>query len=1125
MLGKRILLIVILLNSMYLCMGQRFNYTNYNVVSGLPSNQINKIHQDRNGRLWVATMNGVCKFDGKAFTKIDEVNILNNNPVKSIFEDHSGNLWFGTIRKGLVKYSGTGFSYFTTNEGLLSDIVNAVCEDKQGNIWIGTSEGLCEYDGKQFTNYTVAKGLVNNNIFDLLQDSKGRIWIATIGGVSMFDGTRFTNYTLDEGLVSNIVYCIRETREGKIWFGTYEGVSVFDGSNFKNYTLADGLPNERVEDLTQDKNGNIWIGTYGGGLAKIDNKESIVPIKLKDGVNNNIIKSIIEDREGNYWLGTWNGIYKYNGDRFISYTLEDGLSNNNILSVYADASNRIWFGTLAGGVNIYDGATFSNLNAENGLKSNTIWSIYQDKEGYFWFGTTNGPSRYNPSSHRLESLFPELENQIIYTILQDHKKNLYFGTDKGIYKFDGASFTRIGAGEGLVNDKVRVLFEDQQGKIWIGTQKGIYFMEGNRAYSFDEAYKLPKAPITSIIKDNFGNILISTYDYGVIRYNPRLQANPVTLINKKSGLSNERLLFNYLDKHNNLWLGTSEGVDCINWEKYLESGKIITVHYDKSNGYLGVESNAAAEDTAGNIWFATVNGVIRFNPVAGEIKPILPLVSIANIQLFLENVDWKKNKIEIDKHTGLPINMVLPYNNNHLSFICNGIYLTAPEELQYRYMLEGFEDQWSPSSKLNIASYSNISPGSYVFKVQVTANGRDWSVPVTYSFTIRPPLWKTPFFYLLYLVVGFGSILFAYRIRTRSLRKSQDLLRKKVDDRTRELQEKNFELAKLSLVASETDNAVMIFDEKLELEWVNTGYTKLTGYTLSEIRRDKGSTLRSLTSNPLVLEHLDECVKEKRSFIYESEIEHKNGQKKWASSTLTPILYQDGRLKNVVVIDTDITLRKNMEEQIRAALEEKGLLLREIHHRVKNNLQIIISLFNLQTSYVQDENAYKALKEGQDRIKSMALIHERFYQTDGLTKIDFDDYIKRLAENLMRSFKIKPDQVALKIHAERISLDIDTAVPCGLIINEVVSNSFKHAFKDGRKGEVAVTLEQVADDRFCLTMADNGVGFPEGYSAENSESLGIQLIQALTDQLEGTMKMENIPGAGVKFIIDFKLIN
>ena len=589
-----------------------------------------------------------------------------------------------------------------------------------------------------------------------------------------------------------------------------------------------------------------------------------------------------------------------------------------------------------------------------------------------------------------------------------------------------------------------------------------------------------------------------------------------------SSIPNSKILFNYLDRRNNLWLGTSNGIDKVNWPLFLRSGKIDVVRYDNSNGYPGLGSNACCEDVQGNIWLGTVEGLIKYDPKAGDLPFSLPSVSLEKIQLFFEDVDWSKFRLKTDEHTGLPVDMVLPYKSNHLNFICRGIYLTAPEEVRFRYLLDGFESGWSPPTALGQVAYSNLPPGEYNFKVQATANGRDWSTPVTFSFVIRPIIWKTPLFYSLYVIVGVGSIILTYKLRTRSLRRSKEVLKRMVDARTRELNEKNLELAKLSLVASETDNAVLIFNEDQELEWVNTGYTKMTGYTLEEVKAMKVAALPLLTTNREVLENLETCIQSKSSFIYESEIIHKNGLRRWASSTLTPILDERGRLKNIVVIDTDITLRRQMEEQIRTALEERGVLLREIHHRVKNNLQIIISLFNLQTSYVTDQNAYKALKEGQDRIKSMALIHERFYQTDGFSRIDFDDYIHRLADNLMKNLMVNPEQVSLNIHAEKISLDIDSAVPCGLIINEIMTNSLKHAFHDGRKGSVFLEFNQIPDERLKLIIGDTGCGMPLGFSVENADSLGIQLIIALTDQLEGDLEFETSPDHGTRYSIIFK---
>jgi len=1099
---------------------QRYNFATYSISDGLPNNQINKILQDRSGKLWVATMNGACWFDGKNFTKFDQDNILSNNVVKTIFEDKEGNIWLGTVRKGLCRFDGSNTKFFTTDDGLLSDIVNAVCQDNQGNIWIGTSEGLNKFDGKTFTSYTTVKGLVNNNVFSLFTDHRGRIWITTIGGVSCLDGTAFINYTTENGLVSNIAYCCTETGTGDIWIGTYEGVSVFDGKTFHNYTVKNGLMNDRVQDIIKDYNGNMWMATNGGGVAKVDDR-GFITLTSNQGLANNSVFSIIEDREGNYWFGTYNGLCKYNGDRFVTYTVEDGLSTNNIQTIFSD-SEFVWAGSLNGGLDRYDGIGFQHFSTENGLRSNTVWTIYKDKKGKLWFGTTNGVSVYDSLLAQFISPLYELNNLIIYSILEDKYGRMYFATDKGVYIYFNNDFTIINSSNGLENDKVRVLFEDKKGVMWVGTNKGIYYLKGQQAISFNDFYNIPKVPVTSICADTSGNMLISTFDFGLIRYDRESKTNPVTFLNKESGLFNDRVLFSFLDYNHNLWLGSPEGIDWIDWQGYLRTGKLNVVHYDKSNGYLGVESNAACADRDSNIWFGTVNGAIKYNSGSGNGRTSVPVVSITNLQLFLSNVDWKKRKIEVNNHTGLPENLVLAYNNNHLSFAFSGIYLTAPNEVRYRFILEGFDEDWSPVSLLNIANYSNISPGKYTFKVKATANGRNWSNPVTYTFEIKPPFWRTPIFYFIYVIAISGSLFLFIKSRTAGLRRTRDYLQGKVELRTRELKIKNQELAKLSLVASETDNAVLIFNDHFELEWVNEGFTKMTGFKQDEFIKQRGSNLSNITMNKRINEILKECVEEKKSFIYEALMQSKTGQEIWTSSTLTPIFNEAGKLKNVVIIDTDITYRKRMEEQITASLEEKGLLLREIHHRVKNNLQIIISLFNLQSSYIGDDKALKALKEGQDRVKSMALIHERFYQSDGLSKIDFDEYIKRLAENLFLSYGTDPEKIKLIIEAEKVSLDIDTAVPCGLIINELVSNALKHAFRPGDSGEIKVIFMNPDEQSHRLIISDNGKGLSPDTDISSPETLGMQLVSALTDQLEGTVTVDKTDGT--RFTIDFKKI-
>lgn len=219
-------------------------------------------------------------------------------------------------------------------------------------------------------------------------------------------------------------------------------------------------------------------------------------------------------------------------------------------------------------------------------------------------------------------------------------------------------------------------------------------------------------------------------------------------------------------------------------------------------------------------------------------------------------------------------------------------------------------------------------------------------------------------------------------------------------------------------------------------------------------------------------------------------------------------------------VQSELAERKRAEEQLIASLKEKEILLKEVHHRVKNNLQTISSLLRLQSDYIEDEKALASFKDSQSRIRSMALIHEKLYQSKDLYRIDFAEYIRELATNLLRSYSARFQPITLKINAQNIWLNIDTAIPCGLIINELVLNSLKHAFTPTiKKPRISIAIHSSDSDKFQLTISDNGVGFPKDLDFKDTESLGLQLVCTFTEQLEGTITLDN--NQGTKFIIEF----
>lgn len=215
----------------------------------------------------------------------------------------------------------------------------------------------------------------------------------------------------------------------------------------------------------------------------------------------------------------------------------------------------------------------------------------------------------------------------------------------------------------------------------------------------------------------------------------------------------------------------------------------------------------------------------------------------------------------------------------------------------------------------------------------------------------------------------------------------------------------------------------------------------------------------------------------------------------------------------------DITELKIAEAELKENIHQKEVLLKEVHHRVKNNLQVISSILNLQTSYISDPDTLTIMRECQDRIKSMAFIHESLYQSADLAKVNFTEYLQNLCNNLKYSYMSPDRNIALDFDIEEISLSLDSAIPCGLIVNELVSNCFKYAFKDQKEGVIKISLAKDTNNKI-LVVHDSGKGLPQGLDFRNTDSLGLQLVVTLVDQIDGEINYELSDGS--KFIINFK---
>ncbi|MDB6027717.1 MAG: putative Sensor histidine kinase [Verrucomicrobiales bacterium] len=301
--------------------------------------------------------------------------------------------------------------------------------------------------------------------------------------------------------------------------------------------------------------------------------------------------------------------------------------------------------------------------------------------------------------------------------------------------------------------------------------------------------------------------------------------------------------------------------------------------------------------------------------------------------------------------------------------------------------------------------------------------------------------------------------------------------------------------------------------------YTNPRWQKIAGLTLEESLGDGWFKAIHPDDAETVVKTWKAAAEAGEQFSLEFRFKKASGEIRWVHSRATIVMAANGKITGYVGTSEDITERKLNEEKIRAALQEKEVLLKEVHHRVKNNLQVITSMLNLQAGYIDDPQMLDLFRECQIRIKTIALIHETLYQTVDLAQINFGDYTRNLTSYIASSMSLGKKQVKVKVEMLPVTFSVDTAVPCGLIVNELVTNSFKHAFPNRLEGTVTVSLTDAHEGQYTLSVSDDGIGLPEGFDFQQSNSLGLVLVHALAGQVDGTVEVVN--ESGTTFNITF----
>lgn len=909
-----LILIPLLLAFFATTQAQQYNFRTYSVDHGLPQSQIIAMVQDNEGFIWFATQGaGLCRFDGTSFTYFSQEHGIPHTQIWNMICDTKGQIWVAT-EGGIARFNGKTFDRFALEEEIEEESVWSIFEDSRGQIWIGLpNEGVFRLDGNVFKRIRSTTGLPFDDGNCIMEDSRGNIWVGSFGyGLARFDGVEYHHYTSDDVLVGNYVTCVLEVANDEVWVGTEAGINVYDGKTIKPLENA-WLADQSVEDMMLDKDGNVWIATYDNGVFKW-NEHDPRHFTKDNGLPTNYLYSLMQDNVGNIWVGTnGGGVSKFEGEMFTHTTIADGLTGNVVMGIMQDSHGNFWFATEEG-LTKKSGDNYEYFTKDNGLPSNDLYYVYEDRHGAIWVSTFVGVSKIQDGQI---ITFGEPEGftySTATTFFEDEFGQLWAGADDGVYIYKEGRFALYNP-DSLLSAGVNRVYADSKGSMWFCTTEGVVNIQVDKAITYTTQDGLPSMDITDIWEDPTGKFWFLT-DRGLAI----LSKGRFYTITTKNGLASDNLYCMVFDG-NDLWVGSEKGIDRIYFDEYFEMDSTVK-HYGKSEGFKGVECNgwAAYMDVHGYLWFGTIAGATRYNKRHDNPSIVPPLVKLTSLRLFYEEVDWKEKCVnEIENYRDVPANPCLTYNDNHLTFDFIGLDFTTPEDVRYKFMLVGFDEEWQPETDQSTVTYSNLPPGDFTFKVIARNADGVWSNAVTYSFVIESPFWMRTWFYVISIPLGLGLFYLIILMRTRRIARSKRQLEEVVRLRTRDLRHQKREVEKLSIVASQTEDGIIIANAKGELTWMNQSMMRITGMNLDKFKQTFGTTVAEVSDFEDIKNFLKRINTKKESAHYDVIAPKMEGYKEedsWLSAALTPAYDEEGNLINIVMVYTDITERKKAEDQL-----------------------------------------------------------------------------------------------------------------------------------------------------------------------------------------------------------------
>jgi len=698
----------------------------WNTEDGLPQSSVIALTQTHDGYLWLGTLNGLARFDGKTFTRFNVNNTpgLPSNRIVFLFEDSKKNLWVGTETAGLcVIKNGVVQSFPETSAG---GIISCAFEDGGGNVWFSAENGkfFCWKDGKMDSRPTIFPAQLFYRAAHVFVSGKdGVIWHLQNGRVEKWRGDR-----LEKDF----------------------GASPWDGTH--------------ISATTEDAAGNLVVGTQGAGLFWFQADGSCVHIGKDDGLSHNIVLSLLLDREGNLWVGTdGGGLNRIKRKVFFSPA---GLSTETAQSVAQDAAGGLWVAFNSHGLAYWQ--TNSTTSYGIGTSSNA-WTVLVDKHQQIWAGT-RGEGLFQFMSYYFQPVADAQKiGREIYVLFEDRAGKIWAGGENGLGSFDGTTWNFFTAHDGLPASAVRAIAEDASGNLWLGTERdGLFQLRDGKI----SAVSAPVKDISCLLADADGGLWVGTAGHGLAHFQ---NGNWKVCSTLNGGLTSDSIGYLINDDAGNLWLGSYEGLMRVE-KKSLADFVAGTAKAVSCRTFLTRECSAGAQPAAlrapdGNIFFPTLIGVAAVNPA--DLKPDTNPPPVVIESVLVDGVEQKTNALSAAWNGAI----ALTPDNEQLEIQFASLDFSAPKNTvggaRFKYRLEGRDKIWTEIGSERVAHFAKLPPGKYVFHVIAGNEDGVWNeTGATLDITVAPPFWRKPSFLILVALVFLGALAgIIYLISTAKLKR------------------------------------------------------------------------------------------------------------------------------------------------------------------------------------------------------------------------------------------------------------------------------------------------------------------------------------------------------------------